>query len=250
MSEADVYGWPYLSLHEVLVIRQRLAQSELGKKDFGGVQPIYPNLLASAVGRQVTGYEGKLKYERPVEIAATLFYGLATNHAFENGNKRTALVACLVFLDRSQLNLVNTSQDELLEMATSVVGHTMPLRPRDERNDDTEVRALASWLRQRTRRRRAGDRHMDFVELKERLEALGCTFDNPEKNFIRIRRGTMLIKTRYPRANFDVSVSEVKNIRKRLGLVDMPNQDFYDLEAKVDRFVLEYKDVLSRLADH
>jgi hypothetical protein len=135
-------------------------------------------------------------------------------------------------------------------MATSVVAHTMPLRPRDERNDDTEVRALASWLRRRTRRRTAGDRHMDFVDLKERLEALGCTFDNPEKNFIRIRRGTMLIKTRYPRANFDVSVSEVKKIRARLGLVDMPNQDFYDLEAKVDRFVLEYKDVLSRLADH
>jgi len=91
---------------------------------------------------------------------------------------------------------------------------------------------------------------MDFVELKRRLETLGCTFDNPEQNFIRIRRGTRLVETRYPRSNFDVSVSEVKRIRGRLGLVDMPNIDFYDLEAKVDRFVLQYRDVLYRLADH
>jgi death-on-curing family protein len=250
MSDMHVYGWQYLSLDEILVIRRRLATSELGKKDFGLVDPISPNLLASAVGRQVTGYGGKLKYERPVEIAATLFYGLATNHAFENGNKRTALVASLVVLDRSQLDLVNTTQDDLFEMATAVVDHRLPLRPRDKRNDDTEVRALASWLRQRTRRRRAGDRHMDFVELKQRLEGLGCTFDNPDQNFIRIRRGTRLVKTRYPRSNFDVSVSEVKRIRGRLGLVDMPNIDFYNLEAKVDRFVLQYRDVLYRLADH
>jgi hypothetical protein len=75
MSEMHAYGWHYLSLDEVLVIRHRLAKSELGKKDFGAIDPISPNLLASAVGRQVTGYGGKLKYERPVEIAATLFYG-------------------------------------------------------------------------------------------------------------------------------------------------------------------------------
>jgi hypothetical protein len=38
MSEMEVYGWPYLSLHEVLTIRHRLAKSELGKKDFGVVE--------------------------------------------------------------------------------------------------------------------------------------------------------------------------------------------------------------------
>ncbi len=34
-----------------------------------------------------------------VRLATTLLYGVAKNHAFEQGNKRTATVAALVFLE-------------------------------------------------------------------------------------------------------------------------------------------------------
>ena len=53
------------------------------------------NLIASAVGRQVTGYGGKLKYENNLDICATLFFGLVKNHAFVDCNKRTALLVLL-----------------------------------------------------------------------------------------------------------------------------------------------------------
>ena len=49
------------------------------------------NLLGSAIGRQSASFGGKTKYTNPVDICATLFYGLVKNHSFSDGNKRTAL---------------------------------------------------------------------------------------------------------------------------------------------------------------
>lgn len=53
------------------------------------------DLLSSAVCRQVCSFGGHLKYSDPLEICATLFFGLVKNHAFHDGNKRTALLTLL-----------------------------------------------------------------------------------------------------------------------------------------------------------
>jgi len=39
----------------------------------------------------------------PIEIAAADLFYLCRNHAFIDGNKRTALAACLVFLENNDL---------------------------------------------------------------------------------------------------------------------------------------------------
>lgn len=39
----------------------------------------------------------------PIEIAAAYLFYLCRNHAFIDGNKRTALAACLVFLESNGL---------------------------------------------------------------------------------------------------------------------------------------------------
>ena len=39
----------------------------------------------------------------PIEIAAAYLYYLCKNHPFVDGNKRTALAACLVFLSENGL---------------------------------------------------------------------------------------------------------------------------------------------------
>jgi death-on-curing protein len=39
----------------------------------------------------------------PVEIAAAYLFYLCRNHPFFDGNKRTALAACLVFLENNDL---------------------------------------------------------------------------------------------------------------------------------------------------
>ena len=56
-------------------------------------------LLESAVAAPQASYGGAALIRRPDEIAAAYLFYLCRHHAFVDGNKRTALAACLVFLD-------------------------------------------------------------------------------------------------------------------------------------------------------
>jgi death on curing protein len=64
-------------------------------------------LLESAVAAPQASMMGKPLISDPVEIAAAYFFYLCRSHAFIDGNKRTALAACLVFLESNGL-LSNT----------------------------------------------------------------------------------------------------------------------------------------------
>jgi death-on-curing protein len=55
-------------------------------------------LLESAVAAPQATFEGEPLIADPVEIAAAYLLYLCRNHPFVDGNKRTALAACLVFL--------------------------------------------------------------------------------------------------------------------------------------------------------
>src|SRR5437667_1950835 len=97
-----------LRIHEYLV--RDFAQSD---------DPIAPSgvrseaLLESAIGRQHVALGDEMKYATIHENAATLLYGLCLDHPFHNGNKRTALVAMLVHLDRNKTSLFDVNQKEL-----------------------------------------------------------------------------------------------------------------------------------------
>ena len=56
-------------------------------------------LLESAVAAPQATYGGEALFQDPIEIAAAYLFYLCRNHAFVDGNKRTALAACLVFLE-------------------------------------------------------------------------------------------------------------------------------------------------------
>ena len=56
-------------------------------------------LLESAVAAPQATYGGAPLLVDPVEIAAAYLFYLCGNHPFVDGNKRTALAACLVFLE-------------------------------------------------------------------------------------------------------------------------------------------------------
>ena len=60
----------------------------------------------------------------PVEIAAAYLFYLCRNHAFIDGNKRTALAACLVFLEQngllpSETVPIDEWEDFVLQIASS-----------------------------------------------------------------------------------------------------------------------------------
>lgn len=56
-------------------------------------------LLESAVAAPQATYGGEPLLKDVVEIAAAYLFYLCSNHPFVDGNKRTALAACLVFLE-------------------------------------------------------------------------------------------------------------------------------------------------------
>ncbi|HTA30439.1 MAG TPA: type II toxin-antitoxin system death-on-curing family toxin [Candidatus Cybelea sp.] len=62
-------------------------------------------LLESAVAAPQATMMGTPMFSGPVEIAAAYLFYLCGNHPFVDGNKRTALATCLVFLSENGLLL-------------------------------------------------------------------------------------------------------------------------------------------------
>ena len=60
-------------------------------------------LLESAVAAPQATMMGEPLMTDPVEIAAAYLFYLCRNHPFVDGNKRTALATCLVFLSENEL---------------------------------------------------------------------------------------------------------------------------------------------------
>ena len=185
------------------------------------------------MARQDTGFGKVEKYKTVPEAAATLFYGLAMSHAFENGNKRTALVSMLALLERNKQLIVDTSEDDLFDLVTTMVKHELPIqRNSKSKVDDLEVEYVGRWIRDRLRELTLGDKHMRFRDFKSQLESLGCRFDDPNRNFVKIHRGEHSFSTGYPRANFVVDVHLAKDARRALKLDEIHGVDsaaFYDL---------------------
>lgn len=69
-------------------------------------------LLESAVAAPQATMAGEPLFTDPVEIAAAYLFYLCRNHPFVDGNKRTALATCLVFLSENDL-----LPDEKLDVA-------------------------------------------------------------------------------------------------------------------------------------
>jgi death on curing protein len=81
-------------------------------------------LLDSAVAAPQATMMGKPMFRDPVEVAAAYLFYLCRNHPFIDGNKRTALATCLVFLsENGYLNQekldTNICEELVLDVAAS-----------------------------------------------------------------------------------------------------------------------------------
>lgn len=61
------------------------------------------SLLESAVAAPLATMAGEPLFAEPAELAAAYLFYLCRNHPFVDGNKRTALATCLVFLSENGL---------------------------------------------------------------------------------------------------------------------------------------------------
>jgi len=92
------------------------------------------------------------------DLAAALAYGLARNHPFLDGNKRTAHVAYRTFLALNGAELVATDEEKYLTMLALAEGK---LAERD----------FAAWLRERVRTRGRGEAHEPRPAYKAKARA-------------------------------------------------------------------------------
>lgn len=95
------------------------------------------NLLASAVNTPFQTFMGNDLYPSIYDKAAQLCYGIANNHPFTDGNKRTALHSMYVYLIINGFDITATQQ-EVEDLIINVAAGKMT---------NTE---LAEWLRENT----------------------------------------------------------------------------------------------------
>ncbi|MFH5927358.1 type II toxin-antitoxin system death-on-curing family toxin [Roseomonas xinghualingensis] len=93
-------------------------------REYGGAHGIKDEgLLQSALGRPVN----KLGYAEPgtldlFDLAAAYAYGIASNHAFNDANKRTAWSCCVLFLKVNGVQLAIEAADVVEHMLEMVEG--------------------------------------------------------------------------------------------------------------------------------
>ncbi len=90
----------FLSLGDVIEIHRDQINRYgglLGMRDQG--------LLQSALAMPLASFEGHFLHSNLFEMAAAYAFHLCKNHPFFDGNKRTALVCALIFLEMNDLHL-------------------------------------------------------------------------------------------------------------------------------------------------
>lgn len=126
-----------------------------------------PNLVSMSAHRPLTSFGQTLKYPTAEMAGAALFHSVALNHGFHNGNKRTALVALIAFLDANGLVLTCT-QEEPFRITLRVAQHGLVPVASSELSD-REVANLAEWVRKHTRSIDRSDRALKWIKLKQLL---------------------------------------------------------------------------------
>lgn len=86
---------------------------------------IKPNELTSAVYSIAQTFGGNFLYESIFNMAAHLCYALAENHCFNDGNKRTASLATLSFLENNSISIENIDQIDLGYKTLDLLLHRM-----------------------------------------------------------------------------------------------------------------------------
>ena len=223
-------------------------------------------LLQSAISRPHTAIDDTAKYPTVEMAAAALFHSLVHNHPFHNGNKRTALVALLVFLDENGFALT-CDQDALFKLVLQLAQHALVQGPRNELSD-REILFVAQWVKDHCRWLEKGDRPLPWRRLRRLLAPYDCVFENPgtvgnrinisrvvqvPKGFMRKARSEVLrTQTSYNDEGRDVDVNTIKKIRHDLHLDDdhgIDSRAFYDNDPiSPGDFIIRYRKTLKRLA--
>ena len=119
----------YLNLEEILRLHYQLIE------DFGGSHGVRDEgRLKSVVDAPRQMVFGKDQYKTVYDKAAVYLRNIVGDHPFTDGNKRTAITACGIFLSRNGRHL-NASQKDLENFVVKVAVKHL------------EINDIAAWLK-------------------------------------------------------------------------------------------------------
>lgn len=126
----------YLTVKDVLLLHN-LAIDETGGSH--GLRDL--GLLESAVAQPQASFDGEDLYPTILQKTAALIRSLLMNHMFVDGNKRTAMLSGMTFLELNGYQFI-AEQKEIVRFALKIENEKLPV-------DD-----IASWLKVHTKKRR------------------------------------------------------------------------------------------------
>lgn len=275
VGDVNLYSGPgTLGIHDVLrshfLIAEFFAHHEQGMASVG---PRDISLLHSALNRQFTGFRNIPKWKTPIEIVATLFFGLIKNHPFHDANKRTALLSLLYHL--MCLKMVPTcSEKDLENLAVNVADDKLSkysiFRELKSKGDsDKEVKTIAWFLKRNIRQSDRRFYHITFNRLKQILNRFGYDLQNPRGNTVDVVRiierrkifgilgekeqvGVKVAQIGFPSWTKDVGKGAIKTVREKTGLTHKKGIDsatFFKDEDPIDCLIARYQEPLISLAN-
>lgn len=242
-----------MEVETIIFIHEYLAEFYKYKED-----PIEPpgvkneNLIASAAGRPFQSAGGQDAYPDTYLKAAALFHGICGNHAFHNGNKRTALLSTLYYLYDNGIALDKCTDDEMFDFTKRIAAHEIC------EDRDNEVETISSWLKENSRKHQKGEKPMKLIALREALGRFGFSIVDGANNRLDIYQGndycTQILK-KGTHGIEDYDPPYISNLRSLLKLTiddGIDSARFYghkgitdDLNAYMDHRI----EVMNRLAE-
>lgn len=221
------------------------------------------DLLASALGRQSVEFAGKRKYSNKLDICSTLFYGLVKDHAFHDGNKRTALLILLYQLQQyGYFPKTNFKDFEKLVVATA--DNSLPETYRNiwkkfVKMEDPEIKTI-SYILKRLVVRKNNSFHMNITtkEFCKMLENTGVeyTLEGQKIKFVRhikrfLKKETLTYTINFYGWTRSVQAKMARDTANALSLSEeYPSfSSWADEDSNIYRIICDFETPLRRLKD-
>lgn len=238
----------------------------------GGIGPKDIGLLESATYRQAVSFGGTPKWTNLFDITATLFFGIAKNHAFHDANKRTALL-CMLHQLYKQKWCPSINERQLEDFAVEVADDQLSRYARynqlvKDGDPDPEVRFISWYLRNNTRKIERTSYSITYRELYTILNRFDFSLEFPSGNFISIvrketrKRFLLLGPTKvefkvigqvgFPRWTAEVRSNALKHVREVTGLTaksGFDSESFFRGVDPLQSLITTYHAPLMRLAN-
>lgn len=231
-----------------------------GIHDFG--------LLSSAVSRQYVAFGGKEKWNTPIQKIATLVFGLVKDHAFNDGNKRTALLSMLLALNKNKRQAdckKEVFETLLVRIAANKLSDYNEFK--NFNGPDAEVEFIADFIRRKTRKVDSSFHSLTYEEFNTRLKKYNVWLGDPDGNYINVYQSGHTKKTIFGKQKSQndrklqigfkgwkkqINPKAVKEVLRVTGLTPdngIDSRVFYYNADPEYKLIEEYYPILKRLKD-